>query len=307
MRGPPCANLNAASGTPKSPSTPLPLVVAVDDAAARELRIGDRLAHGAHPRRRHVARLQEFLPFVGGARQHDLGQHRDLAGVVGVALVVGLLDHLRAAEQRPQPALLAQVAGAEHHQPVLGLERAVGGVRMAVAVRLRMHAVAQIAGEQRAHQDHRHVEHRHVDALAAAGALALEQRRRQRERAGHAGRIVDHRRAELHRMHVLGAGHRHDAGGRLDDVVVGGLPAARAVLAEGRERGVDQPRIDLRQRLVAEAERLERAGAIVLDEHVGGGDQLLQDLAIGLRLQVERDRALVGGLGQERRAHVAVG
>ena len=49
---------------------------------------------------------------------------------------------------------------------------------MAVAVRLGMHAVAQIAGDVRAHQDHRHVEHRHVDTLAAPGLLALEQRRR---------------------------------------------------------------------------------------------------------------------------------
>ena len=38
-------------------------------------------------------------------------------------------------------------------------------------------------------------------------------------------RVVDRRRAELDRVHVLGAGHRHDAGGRLDDVVVGGLLA----------------------------------------------------------------------------------
>jgi hypothetical protein len=45
---------------------------------------------------------------------------------------------------------------------------------MAVAVRLRMHAVAQIAGHVRRHQDHRHVQHRHIDTLAAAGALALE-------------------------------------------------------------------------------------------------------------------------------------
>ena len=184
---------------------------------------------------------------------------------------------------------------------------AVGRVRMPVAVRLRMHAVAQVAGEQRARQDQRDVEHRHVDALAAAGALALEQRRGERERAGHAGGVVDRRRAELDRVHVRGPGHRHQAGGRLDHVVVGGLPAARPVLAERRERGVDQPRIDRREILVAEAERVERAGPIVLDEHVGGGGQLLQGRAILLVLQVERDRALVGGLGQEAGAHVARG
>ena len=94
--------------------------------------------------------------------------------MVRVALIVAALDHVRASERQPQAALLAQVAGAQHHQPILGLEGAVGGMRMAVAVRLGMHAVAQIAGEMRAHQDHRHVEHRHVDALAAPGALALE-------------------------------------------------------------------------------------------------------------------------------------
>src|SRR5262249_36694655 len=41
------------------------LVVAVDDAARGHLRIGNRLLHGAHAHGRHVARLQEFLPFVG--------------------------------------------------------------------------------------------------------------------------------------------------------------------------------------------------------------------------------------------------
>ncbi len=98
----------------------------------------------------------------------------------------------------------------------------------------------------------------------------------------HAGGVVDRRRAELDRMHVLGAGHRHDAGGGLDDVIVGGLLAARPVLAERRERRVDQPRIDRGQRLVTKPQGFERAGAVVLDEHVGGRDQLLQNLAVGL-------------------------
>src|ERR1051325_6815070 len=91
-------------------------------------------------------------------------------------------------------------------------------------------------------------------------------------------------------MHVRGPGHRHQAGGRLDDVVVGGLPAARAVLAERRERGVDQPRIDRREILVAEAERRERAGAVVLDEYVGGGGELLEDRAVLLGLDRKSTR-----------------
>ena len=39
-------------------------LVAVNDAAARELWIGDGFRHCAHARGRHVARLQELFPFV---------------------------------------------------------------------------------------------------------------------------------------------------------------------------------------------------------------------------------------------------
>ncbi len=132
------------------------------------------------------------------------------------------------------------------------------------------------------------------------------ERRRERERAGHAGAVVDRGRAELDRVHLLGAGHRHDAGCRLDDVVISGLAAARTFLSKGRERGIDQARIDFRQRLVAQPKRVERAGAVVLHEHVGGLDQRFEDFAVALLLEVERHRALVGGLGQELRAHQLV-
>jgi hypothetical protein len=43
-----------------------------------------------------------------------------------------------------------------------------------VAVRLGVHALAQITGQMRAHQNERYVKHSHVDALALAGALPLE-------------------------------------------------------------------------------------------------------------------------------------
>src|SRR5207253_9172867 len=75
--------------------------------------------------------------------------------------------------------------------------------------------------------------------------------------------------------------------------------------AEGGEGGVDQPRIDRRERLVAEPQRLERSWPIVLDEGVGGGGKLLEDVAIRRLLQIERDRTLVGGLREERGAQVA--
>ena len=108
-------------------------------------------------------------------------------------------------------ALLAQVAGAEREEPILGGEHAVGGVRMLVAGGLRRRTGAEIARDVRACERQRHVVHRKIDALAALGPLALEQRARQRERAHRPGGVVDRRRADLHGVNVLGAGHRHDA------------------------------------------------------------------------------------------------
>src|SRR6516165_7373635 len=80
--------------------------VKVNDAARLELRVGDRLAHRAHTRGRHMACLQEGFPFVGGAGQHDFAQHFRLAITVGLALFVCCLDHLGPLEQGPKPFLL---------------------------------------------------------------------------------------------------------------------------------------------------------------------------------------------------------
>ena len=75
--------------------------LAVNDAAGHQLRVGERLSHAADPRRRHVARLQELLPFVGAARAHDLREDRDLAVMIRLALVVRALDHVGTPERQP--------------------------------------------------------------------------------------------------------------------------------------------------------------------------------------------------------------
>ena len=84
------------------------------------------------------------------------------------------------------------------------------------------------------------------------------------------------------------AGTGGDAGSRLYCVIVSRLSAARALLAERGHGAVDQPRIELLQILVAQAQRLERAGAVILDEHVRILRQRLEDLAPLLRLEIER-------------------
>jgi hypothetical protein len=157
----------------------------------------------------------------------------------------------------------------------------------------------------RTHQNHRDVEHRQIDALAAAGALALEQGAGERKGGHRAGRVIDRRRAELDRVDLRRSGRRHQPGRRLDHVIIGGLPAARPVPAERRDRAVDEARIDRRHRLPTEPQRIESAGTIILDHDVALRDQPLQDRAAGLVLQIESQRALVRGLGQVLRAHAA--
>ena len=72
-----------------------------------------------------------------------------------------------------------------------------------------------------------------------------------------------------------GPGHVREAAHHLHHLVERGA----LLVGPGEEalhRAIDQARVRLRERLVAQALRLERAGTEVLDEHVGGGDQLLR-------------------------------
>ena len=88
----------------------------------------------------------------------------------------------------------------------------------------------------------------------------------------------------------------------LDDRVVGALPAVGPGAAEPRDRRQDDARVDLPQRLVADAVALERAGAEVLHHHVGAPHDLEEQLAVGVRLDVERDALLAAVDGGEEHA-----
>ena len=86
-------------------------------------------------------------------------------------------------------------------------------------------------------------------------------------------------------------------------MVVGGLVAARPVLAKSRDRAVDETRVDLAHHLPAQTERGEGTRPIVLDHDVGALHEALQDVAARLGLQVQRNRPLVGALRQIARPH----
>ena len=102
------------------------------------------------------------------------------------------------------------------------------------------------------------------------------------------------------------AGQRHDARQRLDLAVIAGLVAIRSGLAEAGHRAIDQPRVDLGQRGVADAEPVHHAGAEILHDHVGVGDQALDDLDRRRLLQIQGQAALVAVDRQPGRRHPAV-
>src|SRR5581483_4718320 len=76
----------------------------------------------------------------------------------------------------------------------------------------------------------------------------------------------------------------------------------RPGLAESGDRAVDEARMLRRQRRVVEAELRQRAGAEVLDEHVGVRDEPREDRAPLGPLEVERDALLVAVDAHEVRA-----
>jgi hypothetical protein len=152
-------------------------------------------------------------------------------------------------------------------------------------------------GHQRLHhREHRLVE-RHIHHLARTAVHFLVAQRHQRaERAPQRGDRVADRDPGLHRRAVGKAGHVAQPAHRLADGAEAGLLRHRPALAEARQAHHDQAGVDLRQRLPAQAELVEHAGAEVLHHDVGLGHQPAHHLDAVRVLQVHRHRLLVARL-----------
>ena len=138
---------------------------------------------------------------------------------------------------------------------------------------------------------------RDVDHLALAAVhLAVVERGEDADRAVQRGQRVADRDAAAHRHAARLAGEVAQAAHRLADRAEARQVAVRPGLPVARDAQHHEAGVQLRQGLVAHAPAFERAGAEVLDQHVGLLDQLACDvLALGAA-QVERDRALVARL-----------
>ncbi len=77
------------------------------------------------------------------------------------------------------------------------------------------------------------------------------------------------------------------------DLVEAGPVAIGPVLAEARDAGIDQAPVERPQALIVDAEPELHVGTKILHQHVGRGDEPLQDLDAVLLLEVERHAPLV--------------
>ena len=143
------------------------------------------------------------------------------------------------------------------------------------------------------HHHDRNIKHGKINMLAAPGLLSLKQRRLQRKGTHGAGGVINRWRAEFDLVHFRRAGAGHDARCRLDKVIIRSLLTARPTMTEGGDGAIDQPRIDLQQILIAQAQSREGAGAEIFHQHIGAHDQLAENLARRFLLQIKRHAPLV--------------
>ena len=177
------------------------------------------------------------------------------------------------------------------------------GIR--VARRLGNLAVRAIGADHRAQQRELAFEHGNVDLLAFAGFFTHAQRQHYSVRRVEARGHVGDRNAGARAAAAFFARHADHAAFGLQDEVERRPVAVRAVLAEARNRAIDDAGIAFFRFSVVDAEPLQRADAVILDHHVAFLQELEKKLLALGPLHVENDAALVAMQAHEVRRFAA--
>ncbi len=243
---------------------------------------------------RRVQPLGPGIRRVGRERGLQLGGELLAVGdPPGVRREPCIADELRPAEDAAEALEDRVVAARQRQVAVRGAERLVRRDRRVPVARARGHRVrVQERGAEVQQRGEGAVHQRHLDVLARAGRGARLQRGERPDRRVEPGEHVGQRGARLARRPVRVAGDRHVPAHRLDEQVVAGELARRLAGAEGADRRVDDARVALADRGVAQPEPVHRAGPEGLEHDVRaraelGGERLVAGVA-----QVERQRAL---------------
>src|SRR2546425_13107260 len=141
--------------------------------------------------------------------------------------------------------------------------------------------------------DHR-VLHRPLRRRALASLGPLVERTQNANRHQHAGAGVAKARARFDRRPVALAGDADRAARGLRDHVEGEAVLVRATGAEALDLAIDDTGVDLLDRVIAEAEALDRAGRHVFDRDIGLFQERAYDLQPARRFEIQGQRLLVG-------------
>ncbi|MEY9236048.1 hypothetical protein ABIF68_004365 [Bradyrhizobium japonicum] len=258
----------------------------------RELRIGQRLGHGAIGRGRHTGRAKRDKTRVGRERPrpgldavHHVGPVLAARGVGGEARIgnpFGAADHAHQALER----LLAR--DRDHDIAIGRLGRPEHRARRWLHRELRALQLDHRQGQHR-------FQHGDVDVLALPGHRALIERRRNRAETVGAGDdigMVDAAIIGTAAAGLIGEMRHVVAGGRMDHRRVGRQLRRGTGLAVARDRAIDQLWIDRAQAVVVEPQPVHHAGAKVLDQDIGGRGEPAHRLLALLGLEIEHDAFL---------------
>ena len=171
--------------------------------------------------------------------------------------------------------------------------------RVLVAVPRRGRSGDQVHRREVAEHRDLHVEHRDVDLLPHAGPVAGDDRRQDAQRARHAAAEVAVQRTRPHGRAVGVAGHAHHARVGLDAGVERRPVSPRACEPVAGNRAGDDPRVHVAQGGVVDAEPFGHPGPVVVYNHVGPADEVVEGAAARLIAQVDDDAPLVARQRQQ--------
>ena len=166
-------------------------------------------------------------------------------------------------------------------------------VRQAVARGACGAAVGEIVEQGRSREVHADLELRKVHALSLPGDVARFEGRQDRERAVQPGLVVVVGKPDPDVLASRDAGQVGEPGQGVDGRGVGDEVGPRPVAAHAGHLHVDDPRVVLAHRVVADAPTVEHADREVVDDHVRGSAQPPAERSRFLVRHVQGQRALV--------------
>ena len=273
----------------------LAFAVALDQhLVVQRLRVDQRFAQIPHGRAEDVDRLQPRQPVLAGiagvALAEDGLQRRLVLELLRQVAIARIGRQVVDFQRRADVAQRIGLEGAHHHQrPRAGVVHAAQGHGRPVDLGI---GHQDHGGFLHLHRQHGVVQG-HADLLALAGTRAVQQRQQDALHHVHASRIVRQRRRVDRDRHRCVRAPRHHAGYRLGQHVLAALECVGAGFAIAGADRVDDARVERLAIVVAQAHALHDAGAEVVDDDVGAGDQRLHLGHVRRIAQIQRHAALV--------------